>query len=347
MQKIIIGIILSVIAGLSAEAQITITQSNMPYIGYKFVYEEYYTDSSSIVNSPGSSGPSQTWNFSAMSTATPDTVSAISIGGTPYSTQFPGANLAFSYSSYPGGFEYYNSASTGLFFMGDYYVSSIWYSPSWEMIALPLTYKDHWAGTYSYTYKQADTNISGVDSTGYIQTSVYHDSVDAWGNITTPSGTYNSLRIKHLETDKDSSIEHKIGIGWVGAPGTSTFSNNYFAWYSNSANFFITIMDVDTTNATNITWFKNEVSGIDEITDNGKVKVFPNPANTILNIQTAGYNAGNARIYDLAGKEMGSTNFGNGRVTINTSDYSDGMYLYIVTDMQGNVLARDKFTVAR
>ncbi|MGP8214289.1 MAG: T9SS type A sorting domain-containing protein [Bacteroidia bacterium] len=354
MKKITLGFIFTAIAGLSVSAQITLHQSDLPVANYA-----YYQGNDTIPTvTQGAAGANQTWNLAAIKDNTTDSLICLNPAETPYASDFPGTNLALTQNGNGGEvFIYANSTASSLTVPGEVYAVSgltetVKINPVETVIELPATYLSHWKSTYRQVAKYP-YSTTGIDSIEEISKTTLDDSIDSWGNVTTPTGTYGSLRVNEISTTLyDSEYYHSTASKtWVfaSASGASTPTQS-FVWWANGKGINVAEVDLGSVGGT-VTGAsylkKSQVAGIDEITDNGKVKVFPNPANTVLNIQTAGYNAGNVKIYDLAGKEMGSTNFGNGRVTINTSDYSDGMYLYIVTDMQGNVLARDKFTVAR
>jgi hypothetical protein len=344
--------LLVIVAG-SVTAQITLTQTNMPAVGDKFIT---VYDSSGTVTSPGGSGPSQTWNFSTMNAKSPDTATGVSPASTPvnFASQCPSANVAFKLSVKAGEYEYLNSTASGLYLDGVVANTTTYgqvlykYNPTWDFIALPATYKSKWGGTYTSTMKTAYA-VTGYDSIGEISIATYHDTVDSWGTMTTPTGTYNVLRIKHTETDKDSTILHSTSThSWMGFPSSTTY-NYYYAWYTNTANYFLVQMMVNNSTGAIIQteWLKNAPAGIDEVTNNDKVMVYPNPANYELNIVTVGYEQGSVKIFDMAGKEIESTTLLNGRAQIKTSHFADGMYIYSIVNNDGQVLRRDKFTVDR
>ena len=74
-------------------AQITITQSDMPYSGLKVITA---TDSTSGYLPGNPSATAQTWNFNALNHQKTASISFMPPSSTKYSSDFPGANLADS-----------------------------------------------------------------------------------------------------------------------------------------------------------------------------------------------------------------------------------------------------------
>ncbi len=357
MKKSTLVLTLLTVFCISLKAQITISQSNMPAIGNVF---NEATDNSGTLTSPGGSGASQTWNFTTMAASSVDTIHVVSTASTPslYSNQCPGADMAFKFSNTAANealYEYYNSSSASFNLEGIVFNSSTYgnilykFTKSWGIYTLPATYKSHWKGSYRAVMKTFDASGGGViDSVEIIENGVYSDSIDSWGNMTTPSGTFNSLRDKHIENDIDSTYFYEAGAWMFG--GAYSSKNNFYSWYTNQTNFnyMLVEMNVDSTGkATQINWLDNKVVGINEVVNNNKTISFPNPANNELNIQSTYANNGKVNIYDLTGKILGAFNFSNSKVTINTSSYADGVYMYELADDKGNVIDRNKFIITR
>lgn len=87
---------------------------------------------------------------------------------------------------------------------------------------------------------------------------------------------------------------------------------------------------------------------VDEISQN-KIDLitFPNPANNQVTFTTKSKEAIKVVIMDVTGKVMTTEQFEMGNAKLNVSNYSAGMYLYNVLNKNNEVLARDKFNVAK
>ncbi len=73
------------------------------------------------------------------------------------------------------------------------------YSDEDEIYQFPLTYSDRDSSTYRVSFRLSD-------SLQYVQSGYRINLVDGWGSITTPYGTFNSLRIKSTLYRTDSLI---------------------------------------------------------------------------------------------------------------------------------------------
>jgi len=348
----------------SARAQITITKADMPAAGYKFTQA---TDASGSITSTGASGAGVTWSFgSLVSTAgDADTLTGYIPSATPYASNFPAAtNLCLKVYS-PGtgandSWEYLNSGSGsqtlyGLAFYNASTSAYIFYkyNPTWAFVTLPATYKSKWSGTYRSVMHEVDPALNGLgyDSLGEIEHGVYHDSIDGWGNLTTPLGTYGAIRNKHTETDYDTTIVHVIATNkWIPfSTPTKSYNNNY-AWYANGVHYSLLSISVDSTGTkvTQVQWLQTAVTGINELSNNnGKAQIYPNPATDVLTIKINTTDAAYTVITDISGKQLEKVKSVSGVSEVNTSGYASGIYLYQILDENGNALDCGKFSVVR
>jgi len=151
----------------------------------------------------------------------------------------------------------------------------------------------------------------GLENTGHIRKEVGRTNlVDGWGNLTTPYGTFDVLRIKSEVTEYDSIYVDSLGIGfplyreyteysWLGKNQklpllkiVSSFGGA-IATYVDSVRSLLAINNVNATATFN-------------------VKVFPNPTSDIINIttQTNTTSKINIYIYDSNGKLVAARNTG-------------------------------------
>ncbi len=79
------------------------------------------------------------------------------------------------------------------------------------------------------------------------------------------------------------------------------------------------------------------------------INVYPNPANTILNVKTelANGQTESICIYNALGQCIKCLQLSVNLTVIPVSDLSEGIYLYRITDLQGNQLKSDKFMLVR
>lgn len=139
------------------------------------------------------------------------------------------------------------------------------------------------------------------------------------------------------------------GYLWRASGGTIVSDSTTFAvqieWGSPNLNAYVSLIDRDPTNCeyTNVLPV-NVISivGIDE-SEFGLGEAYPNPANDILNIpvKVNSERTISLTLHDLNGKivrEMYSGSMKGDRLfTISTSDLNEGMYIYKLSDSQGNI----------
>ncbi len=78
------------------------------------------------------------------------------------------------------------------------------------------------------------------------------------------------------------------------------------------------------------------------------VKVFPNPASYQINIQVQDNNGRQYEfvVYNFMGKPFDLVKI-SGRYVLNLDKYTNGIYIYQLRDLQGNVVESGKFNVAK
>ncbi len=197
-------------------AQITVLSTDMPVVGNKILRTR---DSAAINVNIGSGGANKVWDFSNVTSAFHST--SVTHVVTPVSTtdasSFSTSNLAFTVDSL--NYVYVlNSAAT---YLGKGYAGKIGtdhvvtvLNPDLTTYTFPITYNTHHSDTYGFD--QAVSGASVGQPTVYqvrdIHKSVYKDTVDGWGIVKTPIGTYNCLRIHSVDCQRDSLFYKLLSI---------------------------------------------------------------------------------------------------------------------------------------
>ncbi|HXB13514.1 MAG TPA: T9SS type A sorting domain-containing protein [Bacteroidia bacterium] len=168
--------------------------------------------------------------------------------------------------------------------------------------------------------------------------------------MTTPAGTFNVLRLKHYEYDVDSiflqdnSIFHVWAFSSLATP--PPFHVCAYTWYANGIHTPIASMITDTTYTIpkSVGWYSG-IEGINELSDKSKTLVYPNPCTTQITFKYGTEFAKYIVVFDITGRQVVETTMENGSVSLNTSVYAKGIYLFQVNDKSGNMLDRGKFLV--
>lgn len=345
--KKIYTIVLITFVALHAEAQITITQSNLPAIGWGYINATDSTYAAAI--SPG--GASQSWNYASLLNLDQDSLLFQSATGTPYAAQFPGANLA-AFDPQTGAYAYFTSSASGFYLnggAGSQLPIALVYNPAQMFIPVPFTYNSTYSG---YSRFQVDTVIGGVN-TRIVQHTSVNILGDGWGSLVIPTGSHpNTLRAKTTLLRVDS-IYINLGLGWTPLPGytpTQTQTTN-FKWMENGNGTLMLEIEADSLgqNAT----FSNYlvlfgIVGINEITNAQTIQTYPNPASNLvtfgfddtMNSKTSLY------IYDALGQQVEINDVtGLNSFTMSTSHLSNGVYSYMVQNEKG-IQVKGKMVVA-
>jgi Secretion system C-terminal sorting domain len=340
---------LSCLAPIRGLAQITITESDMTKINSYYITAN---DSTPTV-APGSSGASQTWNLGAIHNQSKDTLYCLGVSGQPDASKFPSANEVLRQYSYNAGtaYEYVdlNSSAFSLAGIANVGANSGFgvVTPATTIFSFPATYMATWNTTYR---EVAKFSIGGGDSAEQIIKNTYTSLVDGWGSVTTPSGTYNALRIKETTTSQYDSLFENVGSGWVFITKQREIPSETYSWVANGVGYTLASLNMDSAGGSVVSsaaYLIKSVAGIEDITSNTSADVYPNPSSSLINIVVKSSKAnGYVKIVDITGREIESSLFNNGKSQLNTSAYANGMYLYLITDMNGNLLDKGKFTVS-
>jgi hypothetical protein len=114
-----------------------------------------------------------------------------------------------------------------------------------------------------------------------------------------------------------------------------TNGNYYIAWHAFSAAGSSSIR-VDLVNL-------GAATGINEATNVGGVKLFPNPAESLFAIQVKKYDNAMVRIFDVTGNEVYNAALNEMNTTVDVSNYASGLYLVKVEGQ--NFSYSEKLTV--
>lgn len=301
------GLLLS--ANLFAQPVIS-TSDFYPSVG------ETYTVYSSGYMDPGASGNNVTWDFSSMS----NTSSLVTNVQSPNSN-FPGTDVTLSSSSSNS---YIDMAADG------------WYTHGMSAQGVTFTYQDPMkmnlfpmSMNATYTDYFHATFTSGVD---FERFGNMNGTVDGYGTLITPEGTFNDvLRVHYIQDYQDSS-EFFVYTYYVEAYG----------WYKAGFHSELASISTLTSNLGSGQYgFYLETSGLGLTQEEMEsVQVFPNPVHDKLTVNT-----GNADLFksleltDLNGKvyDLDYTQE-NEILKLNLEKLSTGIYFLTLSYSDGTAV---------
>lgn len=206
MKRIVFALI-NILSVTCCSAQITLTQSDYATVGDTIIIANDTMPSISI----GSTGL-QTWDFTSLQNHILDTVVYLDASTTPNGGNFT-SNLALDRTTQVD----YFTSSAGQYtfdgFAGDPaglgVTSSFVFTNTQTLMTFPATYLDSQADHSYGVNKMADPGLSSpplfvIDSIMIIHRGVSNSSLDAYGNLILPTGTFDVLRQYGQEVSIDS-----------------------------------------------------------------------------------------------------------------------------------------------
>lgn len=374
MKQVFTILVASFIVFSSLIGQITVTSATFPIVG-DTLFTKFDNLPSGITITPA--GGNQHWDYTSLEAPFTSTTVFESPAEGPSGVFFPSANLYFSSNQAE---TYIQVTENSFDVLGHFKVlpeffnleALIQYNPPYTYKKVPLHYNDiNQANSeilLSYPSDVLPTEIldsfpvSNVDSFRIKMTFVRNDTVDAWGVVDIPGGSYNVLREKRVQT-RETTIEVKVGaFGWT---DVSNFLQNYsgvriekeYVFYSDVEKEPIVVVYLnDETDEPKSAEFKsNAVTTALPVFVNGyqDIFVYPNPAINEVRIDFLNLSKGTYyfKIFNILGITVQTLDYEvtNDRETIelDISNLRKGTYLYSLIDSSGRTLKTKRLMVIR
>lgn len=358
-----------VIAWYTASAQVSIVEADLPGPGSAYLLGSRTTSLNAI--SPGGKG-STSWDFSTLVKTETDTAGAWAPSATPYAAQFPSAtHAAFNVDTDGETYSYYTTSSsnvevTGLVFISSGSNPAVPALPAValktiqpiDLYTLPLSFgsatksKGIYRGKEAYDYTPIPGyNVDSVEATLLFEK---FDTVDAYGNVETPTLIYDAIRLKTVARRRIYVRGHLKGTAtWI--DGSTFFSQpavkeTSYSWWAKGVGtevFKIVYEDSTSATPTKVSWFESDALGVDDLTLS-KVSSFiaPNPVQNILGIRSEFLSSYDLSITSMQGKEELSMKSLLGNKYIDVSFMAPGFYIAKLSTKNGEVL-KTKFLIQR
>jgi hypothetical protein len=208
---------------LSLIGQITITSSDIHKpVGYEFSIES--SDFGSYPVDLGSTGGPQTWDFTSYNTPNVTNSEVVNSGGTPFGSNFPTANfciVVMAEGFLEEAYQYNRVESNAWTFQGigidspDTSFFQVW--DPMAQVPLPITMGSSWVWEMAWEFE-----FMGITTTLEERE---HATVDAYGTMMIPSGSYDVLRIMAYDTTITTTNFGPIQL----ADTTRTIDYSWFA----------------------------------------------------------------------------------------------------------------------
>lgn len=331
------------IATVMSFAQITITDADMPAVNDTIRFSET-NDIQSL--DPVLAGANFTWNFSTLVPTTQRVDTFFSVSSTPFAYQlffnnqfqYPNHKASYALRGIDIGitqvpitevFNYIKNSSSAYDNVG--FGSNISGIPSSTQnipvdreYEFPMNYNDNHTSNSEYL-------ISGPTFGAYGQTLERVDTVDGWGSLILPNGTYNVLRVKSILNKVDTTYIDQFGIGTT-IPRPEEVE---YKWLANGKSLPMLKIITVAGNVTQIEYQDDLYVGITKLNVINQLNVFPNPAKNHLIIDFNATVSGNLkiRLKDILGKDIAlinssNINSGKSKLIVNLAQYAipSGVY---------------------
>ncbi|PWH86838.1 T9SS type A sorting domain-containing protein [Brumimicrobium oceani] len=183
----------------------------------------------------------------------------------------------------------------------------------------PINYGDIYSST-GYT----DINLSPAAEARIKMNRKRQSEVDGYGQITTPDGTYDALRIKHVVNEMDS-IYIELGPIQQWIPINRT--NSEYEWWAKNKKRPVLKVETETIAGnevpTRITYINSPPVGLDHNTL--ETKVYPNPTDKILNIESVEV-IDSVKVFSTDGRQVFEQETSGMMVTLDLSNLTPGVY---------------------
>jgi PKD repeat protein len=228
--KKIYGLLFFSIFFFSTQAQISFLNADMPTLPLTIAQQK--DTSTGIGVNFGNKGANQVYDFSMFTNDKLDSTYYL-VPTTTQSTTVPNANTAITgdHNTYLLGqkvtgffaFDGLQTAVNGNTITTNYTQIDSYYK-------FPTTYQQNFKGTYggTTTVSGSTVGIAAANQVRITNTTIYTDTIDGWGTVKTPVGTYNCLRQKRVENSTTVIDYNLCGIcPWTNYETVSSTSTTY------------------------------------------------------------------------------------------------------------------------
>lgn len=331
-------------------AQITITSADMPNVNDTF---RLSTTANIQGNDPKLTGVNYNWNYANLVPAAQKVDTFFSVGSTPIAYQlffnnsilYPAHKASYTLKGIDIGipqvpitevFNFVKESTTAYDNVG--FGSKINGIPS-STRNIPVDRE------YEFPMNYNDNHISnsefGITVPGfghYGQSMTRTDTVDGWGSLTTPYGTFNCLRVKSILTKIDTTYIDLISLGTT-IPRPQEIEYKWLA-----AAEGVPVLKIITVggNVTQIS-YKDSIRlnvSVAELSQLNNVTIFPNPATTHLIVDYSSEQSGMLKIslIDILGNHVanvykGNQSSGKQKLAIDLTPYSIKSGIYFMQFM--------------
>ena len=268
-------------------AQITYTSTDVAQIGD--VITRHVDTLASVT--PGPSGANVAWTLTNATLRITETTQIVSPSATPYASSFSNSNIAMTNDN--TNYLFFNKSTndfiaTGLagdlLSTGSTIVAAL--NPTLTANVFPSTYGTTFQDNYGMDVTTSGSAF-GVHSIRFRRIGVLSDTVDGWGNLTTPVGSYQALRLKHTDRTVDTTwIKLTSFTPWTVYEIKKDTTISY-SWVAKNGKLAIAELAFDTLGQPKrFTWSTiSPTTSLAGSSSEYHAQIYPNPANNHFEYQ--------------------------------------------------------------
>jgi hypothetical protein len=277
------------------------------------------------------------------------TFEAVEPTGLPFADEFPGANYAKQLTEDTLDVYTYLDKNNDKMLLLGFVMESEQFTLPWHitpgdiMLDFPVEYQN----TYNEMFYEEAVFASpqhGADSIKITSNVEETTTIDAWGTLIIPLGSYQVLRQKNEKTTIDSTF-FQIAGNWMFFFAFEDSSTSY-SWWTNDPTVGFQVFDLsvdeDSGETTDISFLFSTTVGLPETT---KVEtgVYPNPVKDVMFIEFEKPMSGELTLLNVQGQIVARQNIDNtNRIQLSVSQLPEGIYVYRFTDHSGNPVSSGK-----
>ncbi|HEY3295114.1 MAG TPA: T9SS type A sorting domain-containing protein [bacterium] len=333
MKHFLTVLFVALVLSTAAVAQITIHNTDFSPVGGG--YTMGLSNDTSATVSVGQSGANRTWTFDAAIWNDVYRYTFLSPADAPHGSDFPNATRVMHVvSADTDSYDYESITATSYSLLGSGLGDSITnYMTADQIMPLPFTYPASWVSLRRFQMHYSDTTLAMFTDSAVC-------TADAWGTVTTPYGTWQSIRCfsHHYMTVT-------ITIGGFTVPVISYQYLNY-TWVDQHANPVMAFTSPPNSINPNFTHGYMTMAGVPLATDPTQGSVaqnfsvsqnYPNPFNpvTLIPVTLDKSSLVALDIFDELGQlvshEEHMLTAGRQQLAVNGSRWANGMYFARVT----------------
>jgi hypothetical protein len=229
------------------------------------------------------------------------------------------------------------------------------FNPALTLHQFPRTFGSTFTDTYGINVTIPGASINPlISQINYRRSSVVKDSTDSWGQLTTPHGTFDVLRVHSMEIYTDSILALPLFPPVWQLISVTTDTTHSYSWLGKGGKLAIAEMSFDSLGAPKIfkwTELPGLGVGLDESEMDEAINIFPNPANDMINLKLSNSinnSSGMFYIYNNMGALVHQEGITQSTIAqVDVKLFPVGMYTWELHFINSNDIKRGKIALIR